>query len=94
MACQAGKVSAGGKHEPFNAHDVTTNPPVTKVPLQADLNQRKQGEKTTFPAASGPCIDRSAAAAALLTGGSFPLATRRSESSAWARLDFVDSLAK
>ena len=65
-----------------------------KDPLQADLNQRKEGEKTTFPAASGQCIERSAAAAALLTSGAFPIATRRSESSAFALLDFVTWLAK
>ena len=69
FARQARKVSAGGQHEPFDAHDVTTDPPVTKLPLQADLNQRKEGEQTTSPAAFGQCIDRFAAAAALATSG-------------------------
>ena len=48
MACQARKVSAGGKHEPFNAHDVTTDPPVTKLLLQADLNQSKEVRNIPF----------------------------------------------
>ena len=88
------EVNAGGQHEPFDAHDYTTDPPVTKLPLQTDLNQLKGSEKCTFPAASGPCIERSAGAAALLTSGSFTILTRRRESSASALLDFVTWLAK
>ena len=67
---------------------------VGKPPLQADLGQRKEGEKSTFPAASGQCIERSAAAAALAASGSLPITTRRSESSASALQDFVTWLAK
>jgi len=67
---------------------------VSKLSLQADLDQRKEGEKSTFPAASGQCIERSAAAAALLTSGSLPITTWRSESSAFALLRFVTWLAK
>ena len=52
--------------------------------LQADLNQRKEGEKSTFPVASGQCIEHSAAAAALLTSGTLAIATWRCESSAFA----------
>ena len=65
-------------------------PPVTKLPLQTDLNQLNGSENCTFPAASGPCIERSAAAAAaLVTSGSFPIATRRGKSSASALQGFV-----
>jgi len=87
-------VSAGRQHKPFNAYDVCTDPLVTKGSLQADLNERKGSAQCTFPAASGQCIGRSAAAAALLTSGSLPIATRRSQSSASALLDFVSWLAK
>ena len=48
----------------------------------------------SFPAAFGQCIERSAVVAALLTSGAFPIATRRSQSSASALLDFVSWLAK
>ena len=56
LASQALKVSAG----------YATDPPVTR---QTDLNQLKCScnEKCTFPAASGPCIERSAVVAALVT---------------------------
>ena len=94
LASQAHEVSAGRQHKPYDVHDVCTDPLVAKLSLQADLNQRKGSEKCTFPAASGPCIGRSAAAAALATGGSFPIATRRRQSSASALLDFVSWLAK
>ena len=87
-------VSAGGQHEPFDAHDYTTDPPVTKRPLQADLSQLKGSEKCTFAGASGQCIERSAGAATLLTSGSFPILTRRRESSGSALQDFVTWLAK
>ena len=87
-------VSAGRQHKPFNAYAVSSDPPVSKDSLQADLNKRKGSEKCTFPAASGQCIGRSAAAAGLLTGGSFLIATRRSQSSAFAQHDFVSWLAK
>ena len=66
---------------------------MSKDSLQADLNQRKEDEKRTFPATSGPCIERSAGAATLLTSGSFPILTRRRKSSASALQDFVTSLS-
>ena len=77
------------EHKPFNAHDYATGPPVTKLHLQTDLNQLKGSEKFAFPAASGPCIERSAAVAALVTSGSFPILTRHRESSAFALQHFV-----
>ena len=78
----------------MNAYDYTTDPSVSKDSLQADSNQLKGSEKCTFAGASGPCIGRSAGAAALLTSGSFLILTRRRESSASALLDFVTWLAK
>ena len=78
----------------MDAHDLSSDPSVSKDSLQADLDQRKEGEKSTFPAAFGQCLERSAAAAALLTSGALPIATRRSESSAFALLHFVTWLAK
>ena len=67
---------------------------MSKGSLQADLNQRKEGEKITSPATSGQCIERSAAAATLAASGSLPIMAWRSESSAFALLDFVTWLAK
>ena len=74
--------NAGGTHEPFDAHDYTTNPLAAKFPLQTDLNQLEGSEKCTFPAAFGPCTERPAGVAALVTSGAFPILTRRRESSA------------
>ena len=88
------EVSAGGQHEPLDAHDLSSDPLAAKLSLQADLNQRKESDKCTFPAACGQCIERSATAATLAASGSFPTVTRRSESSASALLDFVTWLAK
>ena len=45
-----------------------TEMPVSKPP-QAVLNECNGSDKRIFPAASGQCIERSAAAAALLTSG-------------------------
>ena len=78
----------------FDADDVSSDPPAPKLPLQADLNQRKGTEKCTFPAASRQCIEHSAAVAALSAGGALPIATRRSESNAFALQDFATRLAK
>ena len=64
---------------------ISSDPLVTKLPLQTDLSQLKGSEKCTFAGASGQCIGRSAAAATLVTSGSFPILTRRRESSASAR---------
>ena len=57
-------VSAGGQHEPLDAHDLSPDPPVSKdfpCTMQTDLNQSMAGEKSTFPAVSGQCIERSTA---------------------------------
>ena len=45
LASKAREVNAGGQHEPFDAHDYTTDPPVSKDSLQTDLNQLKGSEK-------------------------------------------------
>ena len=82
------------QHEPFDSHDYTTDPPVSKDSLQADLNQLKGSEKCTFPAASGPCTERSAAVATLVTSGAFPIVTRRRESSTFTLQNFVTWLVK
>ena len=87
-------VSAGGQHEPLDAHDLSSDPLAAKLSLQADLNQRKEGEKSTFPATYGQCIERPAAAATLAASGSLPITTWRSKSSAFALLHFATWLAK
>ena len=96
LASQAYEVIAGGQHEPFNAYDLSSDPLAAKLELflQADLNQRKESDKCTFPAACGQRIERSATAATLAASGSFPIATRHRESSASALQDFVTWLAK
>jgi len=97
LASQAHTVSAGGQHEPLDAHDLSSDPLAAKLSLQADLNQRKEGEKSTFPATSGHCIGRSAAAATLAASflsGALPITTWRSKSSAFALLHFFTWLAK
>ena len=91
-------VSAARQHEPSDAHDVCSDPLaiVSKLFLQAGLDQRKEGEKSTFLATSRQCLERfgSAAAEALLTSGSLPIATRRGQSNAFALQHFATWLAK
>ena len=50
---QIHEVSACGQQEPFDAHDLSSDPSVSKDSLQVDLNQRKEGERSAFPAAFG-----------------------------------------